>query len=77
MNLNNFECLVCPKCGFEYNHFMNFSVYNNKSGNCYKHTLKGECGCVWTLEFKSHKGTIESYVEILEPCCRESSNENT
>ena len=53
--------LLCPVCGFNFNHFRKFKKYGKSSPNDYDDEVysldfKGECGHHWELCIEHHEG---------------------
>lgn len=69
--------LVCPVCGYEYQHIGDFHVIHGENaykagwggrGSLYVLSVFGECGCQWELCFGEHKGNIECFTRVIELC---------
>jgi len=73
----NTHVIVCPVCGFDYNHFDSPEEDDGEDG--YQADWEGrgdlikipfwcECGSRWELCLGFHKGNTHSFARIIESC---------
>ena len=69
--------LLCPECGYYYNHFGNPKIIPGNDhyeanwggrGDLLIIPIEGECGCNWEICFGFHKGSIAAYTQIIRSC---------
>lgn len=72
--------LVCPDCGFEYNHIGeprkvsgndNYDAWAGR-GDLLVIPFSGECGSEWEMCFGFHKGNTDVFVRVRKACSEES-----
>ena len=73
--------LVCPICGYEYQHIGTPRVIDGKDGyeagwegrgDLLVFPVYGECGCSWELCFGTHKGQVECFTRVIEGCTKDA-----